>query len=174
MASELPPGLVNSDFNDIHAAVMETARGRWFLAEYARRNRTTDTRMVLDAVNRLENLMRVAPSAALASPMATFGQFAATAGQIAERLQDITWDLREKGFSDDVCAAVDRQAAAVLGLARRLHGEPGAPEYPALQLQPAMLCGVPGTASINHCSRSSEALAQLDALPLAEKLAMFV
>ena len=35
-------------------AFMETSRGRWFLTEYAKRNRNTDTRMVLDAVARIE------------------------------------------------------------------------------------------------------------------------
>lgn len=33
---------------------METARGRWFLGEYAKRNRNADTAMVLEAVTRLE------------------------------------------------------------------------------------------------------------------------
>ena len=36
---------------------METARGRWFLDEYARRNRNADTRMVLDAVARIEETL---------------------------------------------------------------------------------------------------------------------
>ncbi|WP_210484733.1 hypothetical protein [Microvirga antarctica] len=44
----------DSDFGAIEAAVMETARGRWFLREYARRNRNADTDTVLDAVNRLQ------------------------------------------------------------------------------------------------------------------------
>lgn len=42
------------DFDTIEAAVMETARGRWFLKEYALRNRNADTQAVLDAVNRLK------------------------------------------------------------------------------------------------------------------------
>jgi hypothetical protein len=42
------------DFDLIEAAVMETARGRWFLREYARRNRNADTKVVLDAVERLK------------------------------------------------------------------------------------------------------------------------
>jgi chemotaxis regulatin CheY-phosphate phosphatase CheZ len=33
---------------------METARGRWFLAEYARRNRHADTAMLLKALDRIE------------------------------------------------------------------------------------------------------------------------
>ena len=41
-------------FEAIEQAVLETARGRWFLAEYARRNRTADTRALLEAIGRLE------------------------------------------------------------------------------------------------------------------------
>jgi len=42
------------DYAAISEAFMETARGRWFLTEYAKRNRNADTRMVLDAVARIE------------------------------------------------------------------------------------------------------------------------
>jgi hypothetical protein len=44
----------DADYEAIHEAFMETARGRWFLTEYAKRNRNADTRMVLDAVARIE------------------------------------------------------------------------------------------------------------------------
>src|SRR3954449_6996884 len=43
-----------ADYDAIREAFMETSRGRWFLAEYAKRNRNADTRMVLDAVARIE------------------------------------------------------------------------------------------------------------------------
>ena len=42
------------DYAAISEAFMETSRGRWFLTEYAKRNRNADTRMVLDAVARIE------------------------------------------------------------------------------------------------------------------------
>src|SRR3982074_2189039 len=42
------------DYEAISEAFMESSRGRWFLGEYARRNRNADTRMVLDAVARIE------------------------------------------------------------------------------------------------------------------------
>src|ERR1700728_4269180 len=42
------------DYDAISEAFMETSRGRWFLTEYAKRNRNADTRMVLDAVARIE------------------------------------------------------------------------------------------------------------------------
>ena len=35
------------DYAAIAEAFMETSRGRWFLTEYAKRNRNADTRMVL-------------------------------------------------------------------------------------------------------------------------------
>ncbi|PCJ94389.1 MAG: hypothetical protein COA52_05245 [Hyphomicrobiales bacterium] len=46
--------LQEKDYDAIENAVMETARGRWFLAEYARRHRAADTDMLLNAITRLE------------------------------------------------------------------------------------------------------------------------
>jgi chemotaxis regulatin CheY-phosphate phosphatase CheZ len=50
--------LSEADYEAIEAAVVETNRGRWFLAEYARRNRHADTRMLLTAIDRLEAAIR--------------------------------------------------------------------------------------------------------------------
>src|SRR2546427_8738701 len=55
-----------ADYDAIREAFMETARGRWFLAEYAKRNRNADTRLVLDAVARLEESMAAQRQAAAA------------------------------------------------------------------------------------------------------------
>ncbi|GJE29220.1 hypothetical protein LKMONMHP_4099 [Methylobacterium organophilum] len=44
-----------SEYDLIEAAVRETARGRWFLSEFARRNRNADTDLLLNAIGRLEN-----------------------------------------------------------------------------------------------------------------------
>lgn len=41
----------NEDFDALEDAVMATSRGRWFLKEFAARNRTTDTRSVLDELS---------------------------------------------------------------------------------------------------------------------------
>ena len=46
------------DYRAFCAALSESARGRAFLAEYARRNRHADTEMLLAALDRLEALMR--------------------------------------------------------------------------------------------------------------------
>jgi chemotaxis protein CheZ len=54
----VPASLSEADYEAIEGAVMETARGRWFLAEYARRNRNADTTMLLKALDRIEGAMR--------------------------------------------------------------------------------------------------------------------
>jgi chemotaxis regulatin CheY-phosphate phosphatase CheZ len=46
-----------ADYEMISSAVLETARGRWFLAEHARRNRNADTLLVLEAIDKLERSM---------------------------------------------------------------------------------------------------------------------
>ena len=63
-----------ADYDAISAAFMETSRGRWFLSEYAKRNRNADTSMVLDAVARIEQNLaaqkEAAPDHALAEALA--------------------------------------------------------------------------------------------------------
>src|ERR1700731_4458825 len=63
------------DYDAISAAFMETSRGRWFLGEYAKRNRNADTRMVLDAVARIEDSIAAQrqppPDSGLAEVLAT-------------------------------------------------------------------------------------------------------
>lgn len=46
-----------ADFEAIREAFVETARGRWFLEEYTRRNRNADTTLVLGAVARIERTL---------------------------------------------------------------------------------------------------------------------
>ncbi len=46
-----------ADFEAIREAFVETARGRWFLEEYTKRNRNADTALVLDAVARIERTL---------------------------------------------------------------------------------------------------------------------
>jgi hypothetical protein len=49
-----PPATADTDYDAICAAVTATARGRWFLDEYAKRNRHSDTTQVLTAIARME------------------------------------------------------------------------------------------------------------------------
>lgn len=54
------------DYGAMEAALSETARGRWFLSEHARRHRGHDTRILLDAIGRIEASVAARPS--LAAP----------------------------------------------------------------------------------------------------------
>ena len=51
-----PPlsAIASSEYEAIEATMCASERGRWFLAEYARRNRAADTGMLLGAIARLE------------------------------------------------------------------------------------------------------------------------
>ena len=55
------------DYEEIEEAVMETARGRWFLTEFARRQRASDTKILLDAIRRLEDQLLAIPATSSAS-----------------------------------------------------------------------------------------------------------
>src|ERR1044071_7528619 len=54
-AQQLQPGAPDeADYHAFCTALSESARGRAFLAEYARRNRNADTRPLLSAIERLQ------------------------------------------------------------------------------------------------------------------------
>lgn len=99
-----PPGLQQEDYEEIEAAVMETARGRWFLAEYGRRARAAEGEKLLAALERLES--RLEAQGALA-PEETFS--------VAERLAELAWTLRECGVEDFVCGKIDALAREFSG-----------------------------------------------------------
>lgn len=68
-----PPG----QYEALESAVMESARGRWFLSEYAKRNRAADTMMLLDALKKLENVASTNPIKS-DRPLPDIGQLAST------------------------------------------------------------------------------------------------
>jgi hypothetical protein len=156
-----PAGLTDDDYDAIEAAVMETARGRWFLLEYDRRRRAAETTQLLDAVTRLERAVGSGGQPALAPPPKQVALPRPASeplphlSAIGERLQDIAWNMRERGFDDAVCSAIEEQAGLVLG-----QPEPARGPAPVLGSQAA--------------DTRLEALARLDRMPLAEKLALFV
>jgi hypothetical protein len=125
------------DYEAISAAFMETSRGRWFLGEYARRNRNADTRMVLDAVARIEeNLaaqkqpapddglaealvaIRNAVDEARAAALAALDGLArqeslAPVRKGARVIREISWRLREIGADGRICDLIDSQLSAI-------------------------------------------------------------
>ena len=144
-----------ADYDAICGAFMETARGRWFLGEYARRNRNTDTRMVLDAVERIEATLatqKAAPSYSLAELLPAITELIADTRQrilaglpktdirpatepiqrAASVLRDVAWTLRESGADTRVCDLLDVQSKAIVdGCARLLGDQAIAPDASA-------------------------------------------
>jgi hypothetical protein len=114
-----PAGLTPDDYDRIEDAVMETARGRWFLAEFARRVRAGDTQKILQAIERLER----------ASAPAQFAVAQDHAKGIGERLMDIAFQLRARRVEEAVCRAVEREASAAYALAGEERGPAFAREF---------------------------------------------
>src|SRR6266404_3577430 len=132
------------DYDAISEAFMETSRGRWFLGEYAKRNRNADTRMVLDAVARIEENLAAqrqpAAEAGLAEALAAIrsavdearAAAAATVDSlvVAENLapvrkgariiREIAWRWREIGADSRICDLLDSQVDAIEGACEQI------------------------------------------------------
>jgi len=132
-----------ADYEAIRDAFMETSRGRWFLGEYAKRNRNADTSMVLDAVARIEHALAAqrqqqqefeqadskALPEALAAIRAAFEDAALGAASALDRLsleqnlapvrkgtriiKEISWRWREIGADSRICDLIDSQVISI-------------------------------------------------------------
>jgi hypothetical protein len=128
----------DADYHAIREAFMETTRGRWFLNEYAKRNRNADTAMVLEAVARIEQSIGAQSEAAAPQPAPEVMSEAALAALESARtairaefsetgfdhtllpwrksariIREITWGLRESGADPRICNILDGQARAI-------------------------------------------------------------
>ncbi|MGJ5096568.1 hypothetical protein ACQR18_31130 [Bradyrhizobium oligotrophicum] len=132
-----------ADYEAIRDAFMETSRGRWFLGEYAKRNRNADTSMVLDAVARIEHALasqrqqqqefeqadsKALPEA-LAAIRATVEDAALAATSAVDRMaleqnlapvrkgiriiKEISWRWREIGADSRICDLIDSQVTSI-------------------------------------------------------------
>jgi chemotaxis protein CheZ len=91
-----------ADFEAIEGAVRQTERGRWFLAEFARRNRADDLRTVLDALTRMEHAMADGAKAA-----ETASNDAATR-EVLARLRHIAHEARLDGAHESAGPAPEQ------------------------------------------------------------------
>jgi hypothetical protein len=102
-----PTGLYPEDYERIEDAVMETVRGRWFLLEFARRQRAQETERLIVAVDRLERV------AARAEEQAEEQEAAADwrlPRRLVERAQEFARTLRASGVDATLCAQADALA----------------------------------------------------------------
>jgi chemotaxis regulatin CheY-phosphate phosphatase CheZ len=101
--------LTTDDYVAIEDAVMETPRGRWFLAEFARRNRAADTNLLLDAIARLESAMPqgAAPAGDAAGMRTAITEMAEEIAAAKREIASIGRDAGEGGDIADATAELD-------------------------------------------------------------------
>lgn len=168
-----PSGLQPEDYEEIEAAVMETARGRWFLSEYARRQRAVETEGLHAAIARLEERLD-----ALGAPPCP------EAVPIVGRLSELAWTLRERGVEDYVCAKIEALAREIAD-AKLLTfaGETAIAGAPAAEAnEGAENIALQAETSDQEKKATPEALADprlaallwLDRLPLLDRMALFI
>jgi chemotaxis protein CheZ len=106
-----PPALMplsEADYELIEAAVMETGRGRWFLAEYARRNRHSDTMTLLGAIDRLEAAIRGEPTAQSVDRIRfDLSEMAKAIARTKAEIAAIKPDVEDPGKFGEVTAELD-------------------------------------------------------------------
>jgi len=85
-SAQRQPGLAD-DYAALEALLSATPRGRWFLAEYARRNRTAETEMLLEAIVKLE--MAVLKPHRQAAPSNVFSELVEMSEAIARTRREI-------------------------------------------------------------------------------------
>lgn len=150
-ARSLTP-LSETDYEAIAAAVMETARGRWFMAEHTKRNRQADTAQVLAAIDRLQHAMGVSAAPASSGPDVSeaialimdlrndLERISGKAGEPSSRLaarietaagsiigatesiQEAAWGLRESGAAEVMCDLLDRRATEIYAASAVVEG----------------------------------------------------
>src|SRR5579863_8604575 len=113
-----------AEYDAVYAAVTATERGRWFLGEFANRNRQADSHLVMAALARIEASIggKAASSssafwrdltgiaAAIEQAREVVAADATRASDIAgalERIRDIAFTLRERAVDGSLCDAVD-------------------------------------------------------------------
>ena len=142
--STIPSALpADGDYDALCQALMASARGRWFLEEYAKRNRNADTGTVLDAIARVEAVVRCeqenrATQGMRIELLEMARTIAQTRADVAEskpdpqaaaetasnpatdifaaagRLQDVAWTMRERGLDMVMCDQIADLSMAIL------------------------------------------------------------
>jgi len=110
----------NADYDALFAEIMATERGRWFVAEYARRSGKTDTQRLLGAIARVETAVRddfpafarelvdlAAAVGRVETEIAASGTPTPNGLLATERIQDIAFALREREVDAALCDALE-------------------------------------------------------------------
>lgn len=136
----------DEEYRAIEAALLESARGRWFLAEHGRRARRLDSALLEDAIGRLQTSLRDPPALLdqlqnelsdlkshigtlraelLAKPQPQSAAISAGDGlaprdilKAAEDVHEIAWSLQANPFDPKGCEEIARSAARLYTLSQ--------------------------------------------------------
>ncbi len=185
------------DYDAISQAFMETSRGRWFLGEYAKRNRNADTSMVLEAVARLEENLAAqrqpepAPDNGLKEALAAI-RSAVDAARVAaldglaleERLgpvrkgsriiREIAWRWREIGADGRICDLIDSQINAIEGACGEIASINPLVAFDVIERQLAELGGSEAASAAPQAAAEDSPSAAAPPAPSDEMLAALV
>jgi hypothetical protein len=144
-----------AEYDAVYAAVTATERGRWFLSEYANRNRAANTDLVVAALARIEAAIGgiAARSVTPSHPEITVanGRHNADAADAvpiskiidaAERIADTSFRLRESSADASLCDDIDgaaREIYEICGLATPDFATPAAEQVPSDEARAAIV-----------------------------------
>lgn len=140
------PSEANDEYRTIETALLESARGRWFLSEHGRRARRLDSALLEDAIGRLQTSLRQPPAlldqlqgelqdlkseiARLNSELTARTQGQGTSSELeegsaprhilkaAEDLHEVAWALQANPFDPKGCETIARNAAHLYSLSQ--------------------------------------------------------
>jgi hypothetical protein len=129
-----------TEYRAIETTLLETARGRWFLAEHGRRARRLDSNLLEDAIKRLQSSLREPPAllGQLRAEIETLkASLAETRSKLmarptvdesilpthailkaAEDIHDIAWSLQANPFDPKGCEEIARNAGKLYAMSQ--------------------------------------------------------
>ena len=150
----------DKEYRAIEAALLETARGRWFLAEHSRRARRLDGQMLEEAIARLQSSIR--------QPPALLGQLRAEVEELTEFVRETRANLLSR--PDAVAQSMPQTTAAdgILKAAEDMHEAAWALQ--ARDIDPAGCEAIARNAAMIYALSQQQAVESRRALDLASAL----
>ena len=105
--AEAPRRSLAADYVAIEDALAATPRGRWFLAEYARRNRTAETELLLEAIAKLETAVLKPQRQTAMAPGHVFAELVEMSEAIARTRREIAQIKPPMQFDQQLVSATE-------------------------------------------------------------------
>ena len=122
MMTTTPDFDVEQEYRAIEATLLESTTGRWFLAEHGRRSRRLDSRMLEDAIGKLQSSLRQ-PPALLGQLQTEIGELRLFLAQTREELMNRRAEAPAAvdGETTEAKSATATATSAILRAAEDMH-----------------------------------------------------